>query len=639
MIRLIAALVLAAACTAVRAAGAIPIDALFRLPQYGAMVMAPDGKHIAALIPINGRQNIAVLDLATHKAQALTGLTDFDVVYLRWINSHRLAFQTGTLSVTAFDSRGSGLYTIGIDGQGMRRIGASAGYILRTLPDESEEFIGIVSDSNGSTRPLRVDSRTGRRTPIETDKPETGKGEGWIVDRQGVPRVFVESLVGEKRKVYYRDGEGSPWVMLEEFASGDAEKWVPVAIADGQHAIYVASWIGRDKAAIVRYDTATRKMGEVLAQHPRVDIGSIVTDHDGALLGVRYLDDKTGAAWTDENFARVQVGIDKALPDTVNWLTASLDQARFLIYSWSDVKPMSFYLFDPKSGKLEWLADSRPWLDPKSLSPMTPVRYAARDGLEIPAYLTIPRGSTGKNLPMVVMVHGGPWVTGDAWGFNPEVQFLASRGYAVLQPNYRGTTRYGWKHFSSSFHQWGLAMQDDITDGVKWAIAQGVADPKRICIYGASYGGYAAMMGLAKTPELFKCGVDYVGVTDLKLFATATWADFSFATNLDYGMKTLMGDITQEPERLAATSPVEQANRIKAPVLMAYGSSDSRVVPEHGLRMKAALESAGNAPQWIFAEGEGHGFRDPKNRAAFYGAMEKFLEANIGPGQDKETAR
>ncbi|HSS28774.1 MAG TPA: alpha/beta fold hydrolase, partial [Usitatibacter sp.] len=517
MIRLIAALVLAAACTAVRAAGAIPIDALFRLPQYGAMVMAPDGKHIAALIPINGRQNIAVLDLATHKAQALTGLTDFDVVYLRWINSHRLAFQTGTLSVTAFDSRGSGLYTIGIDGQGMRRIGASAGYILRTLPDESEEFIGIVSDSNGSTRPLRVDSRTGRRTPIETDKPETGKGEGWIVDRQGVPRVFVESLVGEKRKVYYRDGEGSPWVMLEEFASGDAEKWVPVAIADGQHAIYVASWIGRDKAAIVRYDTATRKMGEVLAQHPRVDIGSIVTDHDGALLGVRYLDDKTGAAWTDENFARVQVGIDKALPDTVNWLTASLDQARFLIYSWSDVKPMSFYLFDPKSGKLEWLADSRPWLDPKSLSPMTPVRYAARDGLEIPAYLTIPRGSAGKNLPMVVMVHGGPWVTGDAWGFNPEVQFLASRGYAVLQPNYRGTTRYGWKHFSSSFHQWGLAMQDDITDGVKWAIAQGVADPKRICIYGASYGGYAAMMGLAKTPELFKCGVDYVGVTDLKL--------------------------------------------------------------------------------------------------------------------------
>jgi dipeptidyl aminopeptidase/acylaminoacyl peptidase len=301
-----------------------------------------------------------------------------------------------------------------------------------------------------------------------------------------------------------------------------------------------------------------------------------------------------------------------------------------VVVAHSDGLPASFYLFDRKAGKLEWLADASPWIDPKKMSPMEPIRYKARDGLEIPAYLTVPKSSKGKNLPMVVMVHGGPWVSGDEWHFNPEAQFLASRGYAVLQPNFRGTTRYGWKHFSSSFKQWGLTMQDDITDGVQWAIDQGVADPKRICIYGASYGGYATMMGLAKTPDLFKCGINYVGVTDLNLFGTATWSDFAYSEFLKYGLKDMVGDVSADKERLKSTSPVEMADRIKAPVLMAYGSSDVRVVPEHGTRMKSALERLGKKPQWMMVEGEGHGFRDMKNKVMFYGAMEKFLDENIG---------
>jgi dipeptidyl aminopeptidase/acylaminoacyl peptidase len=259
------------------------------------------------------------------------------------------------------------------------------------------------------------------------------------------------------------------------------------------------------------------------------------------------------------------------------------------------------------------------------------VRYAARDGLEIPAYLTVPKGSSGKDLPMVVMVHGGPWVPGDTWRWNPEVQFLASRGYAVLQPNFRGTTRYGWKHFSSSFKQWGLTMQDDVTDGVQWAVAQGVADPKRVCIYGASYGGYATMMGLAKTPDLFKCGVNYVGVTDLDLFVNATWSDFAYSEFLSYGIKDMFGDWNADRAKLLTVSPVELASRIKAPVLMAYGASDVRVVPEHGTRMKAALERVGHAPEvYMMVEGEGHGFQDMKNQVQFYGAMEKFLDKYIG---------
>ena len=322
--------------------------------------------------------------------------------------------------------------------------------------------------------------------------------------------------------------------------------------------------------------------------------------------------------------------VDKAFPGHVNSLSWSTDKSRFVVFSYSDVSPGTFYLFDRKAGKLEWLADRAPWIDPKKMAPMRAVRYKARDGLEIPAFLTLPPGSAGKNLPLVMMIHGGPWVHGDGWYFHPEVQFLASRGYAVLQPNYRGTLHYGWKHYSASFKQWGLAMQDDIADGVQWAVGEGIADPARVCIYGGSYGGYAAMMGLAKTPDLYKCGINYVGVTDLPLMLNATWSDFAYSDFIKFGAKRLMGDPDKDEAQLKATSPAQLADRIKAPVLMAYGGADVRVPIEHGTRMKSALERAGRKPIWIVADGEGHGFRDIKNQVIFYGAMEKFLAENIG---------
>jgi dipeptidyl aminopeptidase/acylaminoacyl peptidase len=348
------------------------------------------------------------------------------------------------------------------------------------------------------------------------------------------------------------------------------------------------------------------------------------------VIGVTYDSEKAGVAWFDEKLAAVQSAVDKALPNTVNALSWSDDRTRFVITSYSDVSPGSFYYLDRKTGKLQWLADRAPWIDPAKMSPMTAVTYKARDGIEIPAYLTIPRGSSGKNLPLVAVIHGGPWISGDRWGFDPEVQFLASRGYAVLQPNYRGTMRYGWKHFAASFKQWGLAMQDDITDGVQWAVAQGIADPRRMCIYGASYGGYAAMMGVIKTPDLFKCAVNYVGVTDLDLWATATWSDFAYSAALS-NQKEMLGDPVKDAAQFRATSPVELASRIKVPVFMAYGASDVRVVPEHGWRMKAAMEKTGQHPEWMIAEGEGHGYADLANQVMFYGAMEKFLDKYIGP--------
>jgi dipeptidyl aminopeptidase/acylaminoacyl peptidase len=609
----------------------IPIESFFKISEYASMNLSPDGTRIAALAPVAmGRQGLVIIDIGNRKATPIARFSDVDVVMVEWINNKRLFFRTGTLGERDADFRGGDLFAIDSDGSSRHVISRLSP--LRLLPGETDDVIAQEFGRGGATpvagNLVRLDTRTGRTTLLSLGKPDSAPSESWVVDRDGAARVFTASIPG-LRKIYYRPGPDAPWQKLAEFEEL-APGWTPVRVAEDNRTLYVSSRMRGDKSAIYRYDPETRTLGDLVAQHPQVDLGGFQEDKEG-VRGIRYNADKPGVAWLDEGLASIQGLADRTFPGQVNDLSWSTDRNRFVIDSHSDVSPGSFYLYDRKSAKMEWLGDRRPWIDPKKMSPMQPVRYKARDGLEIPAYLTVPRDSSGKNLPLVVLVHGGPNVPGDSWGFQPEVQFLASRGYAVLQPNYRGTTRYGWKHFSSAFKQWGLTMQDDVTDGVAWAVAQGFADPKRVCIYGGSYGGYAAMMGVAKTPEVFKCAINYVGVTDLPLLLTATWSDTYYSEFATFSSKYRIGDLDKDLEQLKATSPTNLAARIKAPVMMAYGAADVRVVPEHGTFMKSALERAANPPEvWMMVDGEGHGFRRMENQVMFYGAMEKFLDKHIG---------
>ena len=234
---------------------------------------------------------------------------------------------------------------------------------------------------------------------------------------------------------------------------------------------------------------------------------------------------------------------------------------------------------------------------------------------------------------MVVLVHGGPWVRGTEWGWSADAQFLASRGYAVLEPDFRGSTGYGTKHLTAGFRQWGRAMQDDVADGTRWAIEQGVADPQRICIAGASYGGYATLMGLINDPDLYRCGINWAGVTDIKLMYGGSWFHSSDlpAQYIRYGMPKLIGDLETEADRLMAVSPVEQAGRLHQPLLMAYGGADRRVPRAHGTRFRDAVSATNKNVEWVEYPEEGHGWRLPKNRIDFWTRVEKFLDRNIGP--------
>ncbi|HZV65025.1 MAG TPA: prolyl oligopeptidase family serine peptidase, partial [Telluria sp.] len=246
---------------------------------------------------------------------------------------------------------------------------------------------------------------------------------------------------------------------------------------------------------------------------------------------------------------------------------------------------------------------------------------------QIPAYLTVPAGAK-KNLPMVVLVHGGPWLRGGTWSWNPEVQFLASRGYVVLQPEFRGSAGFGSRHFQAGWKQWGLAMQNDVADGARWAIASGLADPKRICIAGGSYGGYSALMGLINDPELFKCGIEWAGVTDIDLMYSVHWSDIPD----DYkrhGMPALVGDRIGDAAQLKAASPLENAARIRQPLLMAYGGWDLRVPIVHGEKFRDAVRQRNNKVEWVVYPDEGHGWRKPENQVDFWTRVEAFLQRNL----------
>jgi dipeptidyl aminopeptidase/acylaminoacyl peptidase len=299
-----------------------------------------------------------------------------------------------------------------------------------------------------------------------------------------------------------------------------------------------------------------------------------------------------------------------------------------LIEAFSDQQPTIAYGFNRKERKLLRIGEARPKLKADTQAQMDFVRIKARDGLELPAYISYPAGLERKNLPMVVLVHGGPWTRGGHWGWNDEVQFLASRGYAVLQPEFRGSTGFGRKHFEAGWRQWGGAMQRDVADAARWAVAQGIADPKRIAIAGASYGGYSALMGVVQDADLFRCAVSWVGPTDLELLHSARWSDLSPEFRL-HGFAKMVGDPATEADKLRAASPLRLADKVARPVLMAYGAADRRVPIEHGRRMRDALKAANKPHEYHEYPSEGHGWATLATRVDFWGRVEAFLGQHL----------
>ena len=636
-----------------------PIADFFENPEFSGALLSPTGNYLAVRIGSKElRDRLAVVTLADNSVKVVAAFGDADVGTFQWVNDERLVFTATDRTVGQGDMRyGPGLYAINRDASKFIQLvsrsskslftGGSmirnrdmlpvTAYLLGQKAAQDSEFVYVVQPQvSGASQVhevglLRLNTLTGRATPV-TGTPDNSRQ--WLLDDKGEPRIVTTVNKGIST-ILYRDPASNAWRELATYNTytGGKDGFSPRAFGpDGT--LYVVTNAGNDTTSLHKYDLAANQVApQALVQIDGYDFrGSLVTAN-GKLLGVRYLADANGTTWFDDGMKAIQAKIDTMLPNTVNLLSVPTrsETPWVLVIAYSDQFPARTLLYNSATSNLTTVGGSHPKIRPEQMARQTLVHYKARDGLTIPAWLTVPKGG-GKNLPLVVLVHGGPYVRGNSWGWKADSQFLASRGYAVLEPEYRGSTGFGSKHFRAGWKQWGLKMQDDIADGARWAIAEGTADPQRICIAGASYGGYATLMGLINDKDLYRCGINWVGVTDINMMYDGHW---NFSSDLSdhwkqYAMPQLVGDQVKDAEQLNATSPLLRAAEIRQPLLLAYGGADRRVPLPHGTKFYKAVKQANPDVEWIEYEEEGHGWALPKNRIDFWGRVEKFLDKNIG---------
>lgn len=645
------------------------VESFFKNAKIADMKLSPNGRSVGMLVTAdNGRVQLGVIDLTSMTPKIVASSADSDIGFFEWVNDERLVFGMADSQIAIGDKRlFSGLYAVNRDGSEQRMLASrsweqrpTGGTIIerKILPvdtylldvDRSKQsddvfVIRPVWDSVYEMKAvnlLRLNTKTGTTTSF--DRP--GNSTSWTIDHTGVPRVTVIDE-GKLDAVYYRDPANDKWRKIAEFDPFSVDSFTPHSFGpDGT--FYVIAQKGRDTEALYRYDLEKNAIDPLpivatpgydftspndIDRRSRVDDALVMDMKNKRLAGVHFVTDALSSVWFDESMKEAQKAVDQLLPATINRLSFGRNRETntFLVHAFSDVQPGRYLIYDASSKKLGLLGDVHPDIVPKDMSPRDMVRYKARDGLEIPAYLTLPQSAASKkNLPMVVLVHGGPNVRGSSWEWEAEAQFLASRGYAVLQPEFRGSTGFGTRHARAGWKQWGLAMQDDIADGAKWAIAQGIADPKRICIAGGSYGGYATLMGLAKDPDIFRCGINMFGVTDIMLRFESSWGHDATTDIQQNWMPVTMGDPVKDAAQLKATSPVNISERIKQPLLMMYGASDYRVPIKHGRLFRDAVKPHNPNVEWIEYPEEGHGLLLVKNRVDFWTRAEAFLEKHIG---------
>jgi dipeptidyl aminopeptidase/acylaminoacyl peptidase len=599
----------------------IPLRDFFRNPERTAFAISPDGRYISWLGPYERRLNVFVQPAAGGEPVRVTSETARDVGGYFW---------KGQRIVYVKDFGGDENFHVvaaSLDGSASRDLTPGEkvkAEVVDILEDDDDRLIVSHNRRDESVFDVfRIDLRTGEETLV-AENP--GNIVSWGTDHDGRLRVAGTSD-GVNTSLLYRDSEDREFAPI--VTTSFKETVVPLFFTFDNRRLYVASNRGRDKAAVFEFDPATATEGRMLVESNEADVDALTYSRKRKVLtAARWVTSKVQRKFFDAETEAMFRDVEAKLPEyEIAFTSADRAEDKFIVAATSDRTPGKRYLYDKATRALTLLADVAPWLPEESLASMQPIRYTARDGLTIHGYLTLPVGVAPRHLPVVLDVHGGPWHR-DVWGYNPEVQFLANRGYAVLQVNFRGSTGYGRKFWEASFREWGRAMQDDLTDGVRWLVDQGIADPARVAIYGGSYGGYAALAGLAFTPDLYAAGIDYVGVSNLLTFMKAIPPYWKPMLAM---LQEMVGDMEKDEAMLRAASPVFSADRIRAPLLIAQGANDPRVVKSESDQMVDAMRKRGVEVEYIVKDNEGHGFRNEENRFEFYEAMERFLDRHLGP--------
>jgi dipeptidyl aminopeptidase/acylaminoacyl peptidase len=619
-----------------------------RRDAYETIKISPDGLHFAATVPLEDRTGIVVLRRSDKRVLAKAiGVEHSAVADFWWADNKRIvvAMAQALGSKDPLYLTGE-LHALGIDDAKVKTLFGpprpAAGLVevyggnerdmatfIAPLPEDPGSVLIAVwpLNYNPRTRVEKLNAYTGHRTPVASAPVRRAN---FTVDAKGEVRFADGADDRNYQRLYYRAGADADWQLVnDEQASGRVMSALGLS-ADGTVA-YLRVDQAEGPDVIESWDTRTQAR-KLLLRDPLVNPYAVIHDKDGRTpIGMQYMDAGVHSRFFDEDspMARLHHELERAFPRSAVSVTSfTADGGLALLRVWNDRMLGDYYLYDTRTRAAVGVFARREWLDPEQLPGSRQVALKARDGVALHAYLTVPKGREAKALPLVVMPHGGPYGVFDEWAFDDDTQLLAAAGYAVLRVNYRGSGNYGKAFRELGARQWGGTMQDDLTDATRWAIDQGIANSDRICIYGASYGGYAALMGAAKEPGLYRCAVGYVGVYDLVAMHREDSRHASW-------LKHWANDWIGERDGLAARSPVELAGRIKAPVFLAAGGADPRAPIAHSKKMERALRDAKVPVETLYFPSEGHGFTTEPHRRAFYTQLLDFLGRHIGEKREK----
>jgi len=599
----------------------IALEEFFKNPQKISFRISPDGTRFSYRAPFEDRMNIFIQEIGREEAVQITFEKDRDIAGYFWANENRILY----LKDNGGDENYK-LYGVDIDGKNLvcftdfEMVRTTIIDRLDAIPNEI--IISMNKRDHSAFDPYRLNIVTGELTMLYENP---GNIISWLTDHNGKLRVATAVTDMVNTTLLYRENEKDDFKPV--ITTSFKESMRPQFFTFDNKKLYASSNMGRDKSEIVIFDPVTGKETETIFSNDMVDVEELFYSKKRKVITKAiYRAEMVNFKFFDEESETIYDRVKKDLPAyDCYFISTNTKEDKFMIRTYSDRSLGAYYIYDKNTDELKLISQVSPWMDESHMAKMKPIKYTSRDGKTIHGYLTLPVGVDAQNLPLVVNPHGGPWIR-DEWGFNPEIQFLANRGYAVLQMNFRGSTGYGRAFWESSFKQWGLKMQDDITDAVQWAIDEGYADENRIAIYGGSYGGYATLAGLAFTPDLYKCGVDYVGVSNIFTYMNSLPPYWEPYRHMLYEMA---GDPVKDSVMLTKVSPVFHADKIKAPLFVAQGLNDPRVNVAESDQMVAAMKARGLKVEYMVKDDEGHGFRNQENRFEFYRAMEKFLNTNM----------
>ena len=598
----------------------IPLEDFFKNPEKTAFEISPDGQKVAFMQPWENRLNVHVKNIGSNEVIRLTSATERDIAGYLWLGDSRIGYIQDTGGDENFR-----LFAVNIDGTNQADLTPFDSVRVQIIDElennHQEMLIGLNKRDQRLHDVYRLNVLTGQ---MELIAENPGNISGWQTDHAGKLRLAF-TADGVNTSILYRQTEQDTFHII--LTTDFREEVNPMFFTFDNKNLYVSSNRKRDKSALYIFDINTATETDLIFGHDEVDISwAMYSKKRKVLTGVSIYTSKQKYHFFDNWRENVQKDLEEKLPG-VEVRLSDLDdnETMALVRTFNDKTRGAYYLYNTETKELSKLADISPWLDPLKMADMIPISYKSRDGLTINGYLTLPKDSSDKNLPVIVNPHGGPWAR-NRWGFNSEVQFLANRGYAVLQMNFRGSTGYGRNFKEIGFKQWGKSMQDDVTDGVHWLINEGIADKDRIGIYGGSYGGYATLAGLTFTPELYACGVDYVGPSNIFTLLNSLPPYWELYRQMFYEM---VGNPEDDKELLEEISPVFHVDKIKAPLFVAQGANDPRVKQAESDQIVEALQSKGIDVQYMLKENEGHGFHNEENRMEFYNAMIEFLNKHM----------